>query len=220
MGSSSNNLIDKNITKIIFNITFQSILIFISYFLSEDLILVTAFFITLIYTKNKLNYILYFLFLILSISINLIIFWKLLIFISTVSIVELIQRNYYLKSHISNYSNYLLYFSTLIYMVLKFETQTYILKANTDIQLFLINAYRLDLLKGFTFEINWDHKGPLISNLYMYIIKVNFFENSWYGIAFFYFFLIFLCIFLIYRNLESYFNNKHGFFIFLTCIYQ
>ena len=185
MGSSLNNLKDKNIAKTIFNITFQSILIFISYFLSENLVLVTAFFITLMYTKNKLNYILYFLFLVLSISINLIVFWKLLIFIFSVSIVELLQRNNYLKSDISNY---LLYFSTLIYMVLKFETQAYILKANTDIQLFLINAYRLDLLNGFTFEINWDHKGPLISNLYMYIIKVNFFENPWYGIAFFYFF--------------------------------
>jgi len=215
MGSSSNNLIDKNFAKIIFNITFQSILIFISYFLSEDLILITAFFIILMYTKNKLNYILYFLFLVLSISINLIVFWKLLIFIFTVSIVELIQRNNYLKSDISNY---LLYFSTLIYIVLKFETQAYILKANTDIQLFLINAYRLDLLNGSTFEINWDHKGPLISNLYMYIIKVNFFENPWYGIAFFYFFLIFLSIFLINRNLKNYFNNEHGFFIFLTCL--
>ena len=98
MGSSLNNLKDKNIAKTIFNITFQSILIFISYFLSENLVLVTAFFITLMYTKNKLNYILYFLFLVLSISINLIVFWKLLIFIFSVSIVELLQRNNYLKS--------------------------------------------------------------------------------------------------------------------------
>ena len=200
MGSSLNNLKDKNIAKTIFNITFQSILIFISYFLSENLVLVTAFFITPMYTKNKLNYILYFLFLVLSISINLIVFWKLLILSSQYLLLSFYKEIIlYLKSDISNY---LLYFSTLIYMVLKFETQVYILKANTDIQLFLINAYRLDLLNGFTFEINWDHKGPLISNLYMYIIKVNFFENPWYGIAFFYFFLIFLSIFLINRNLK------------------
>ncbi len=218
MGSYSNNVKKNLLEKKIFNIIFQSLLIFISYFLSEDLILVTTFFIVFMYTKNKLNYILYFLFLILSISLDLSIFLKALIFIFMVSIVELIQRKNYLKFNISNYSNYLLYLSTLIYMIMKFETQAYILKANTDIQLFLINAYRLDLLKGFTFNINWDHKGPLISNLYMYIVKVNFFDNPWYGITFFYFFLIFLTVFLIYRNLESYLNNKYKFFIFLTCL--
>lgn len=211
-------LMDNLFTKKIIDILFQFFLIFISYILSDNLILVSVFFIAIYYTKNKLNYILYFLFLILSVSIELTILWKFLIFIFAIFFAEVIQRKNYLNSAISIYSNYMLYLTSIFYMALKFKTQAYILKANTDTQLFLINAFRLNLFKGSTFEINWDHKGPLISNIYKYIIKFNFFDNSWYGLTFFYFLLVFLIVFLIYKNLESYLNNKYRFFIFLTCL--
>ncbi len=161
------------------------------------------------YTKYKPNYFLYVLSLIFIYPIELNYLLKGVIFFVFVVILEIIYRREAILFLQNYWIDALFYASIFSYSFLKFDIQAYFMKSNTDIQVWMINAFRLSEFNSSTFNLNWDNKGPLISNLYKYISTFNLFESVWHDLTFFYFLFLLIMLIIIKKNLQEYFLNKN-----------
>ena len=180
-----------------------------SYFFDQSLTVILIFLVATKVTDYKPNYFFYVLGLIFIYSIELNYLLKNTFFLIFVIILEILHRRKYLFFLKKFWIDTIFYFLIIVYSFLKFDVQSYFMKSNTDIQLWMINAFRLSEFNSTTFNINWDHKGPLISNLYKYILTVNLFESIWHNLTYFYFIFLLIMLILIKKNLEEYLLNKN-----------
>ena len=143
-------------------------------YVDESLTIILIFVLATKATKYKPNYFFYVLGLISIYPIELNYLFKGITFLVFVIILEIIYRRKFLFFLQNFWTNALFYISILCYSFLKFDAQAYFMKSNTDVQLWMINAFRLLEFNTPTFNLNWDHKGPLISNFYKYnLVNLN-----------------------------------------------